>query len=224
MTWYPAEASQQSDFGRNTARSEPIRPGDWAETLSGNLGQNINDSLTDAATFFGTDTEFSPPPGQGGLGWGKALKTTIYVWGNPQTAGMSCTGGSTYCDDESLQETDTYTRPLPPPGSGTESVVGWKDVLVRGSSGTYQAVSPGQYRDMRVRFTHAYTVIFYENLQGSCTGCVNLPACSTDLVTGNGSEAVGFILNEQVSDPPPGEVCTGGWQVGGGVYTRQIEP
>lgn len=222
MTWYPSVATSQNDFGRG-GQSPQRRPGDWAEAFQGNLGNNVNDSLTDSAAFFGRETEFSPSVAQGGLGWGKAVFTTVYVWGMPQLPNMNCSGGFPYCDDTSVQESTSYTRPIG--GGEFETVNGWEDLEIRGSGNSYQARVIGLLgSELRVRFTKAYSVVFYQNLQGSCGGCIPFPGCG-NLPNPSSSEVYGFILNQRVSDPPPpGSGCPTGWNLGDGVYTRWVAP
>jgi hypothetical protein len=224
MTWYPSTADRINDFGRGGRSS--ARTGDWAEALYGNLGNNINDSLTDSAHFFGRETAFSPPVANGGLGWGKAVFTTVYVWGVPEPPAGTCSGNRAYCDDTSAQDSASYTINLP--GGGTQVVYGWQDLEVQSSSPTAsfqarRARGTAEADEMRLRFTKSYSVVFYENIQGSCGGCIPFPGCGT-LPSASSSEVYGFILNRHVSDPPPGSGCPTGWNVGDGVYTRQIEP
>lgn len=202
MTYYPANPS--TDGGRNGG--QPTRPGDWAETdYSGNHGQNIQEGMHDLARLYGTDTPLSPPTT---LNWGRAITRTIFVWGDPQSQLPS---------DKSSQDFVSCTG-----GNCTSSQI-WSDVNITGNpnAGWKTQGNPSTIR--RVRFTRAYTFVFYENMQGNygaCDppGCAYQPTCS--LPNLSGSQAIGFLANQ--TQPGPNGSC--GWQPHGATYTGQVPP
>jgi hypothetical protein len=71
-----------------------------------------------------------------------------------------------------------------------------------------------------VRLTRAIKVRFYANLQGNHGNAVAPTGCT--LPVRNSSQAWGLIMSQVVPGPPPGGGCN--WQVGGGVYSRIIDP
>jgi hypothetical protein len=106
---------------------------------------------------------------------------------------------------------------------------GWEDLLLKhtqGNNGGYDVTSlgigpgGGSVSVDRVRLTRALKVRFYANLQGNHGSAVAPAGCS--LPVRNSSQAWGLILSQVLPGPAPGGGCS--WQVGGGVYSRVIDP
>ncbi len=183
-------------------------PGDWGEVFNnGNGGNNISQPLHDVADQFGTTFDVSKPAAQGGLNWGNVLTRTLYLWGPDGTTVDDSTTAQIYCNPCKRSQQPDYT--------------GWGFIHVSGSAGNYSTDNPqgtGNEID-RVRFTGLYNVRIYANLQGNY-GPVMPPECSSWTWSPPNSIAYGLIIDAVV--PPSGGDCQ--WTVGGGVYSRSIDP
>lgn len=195
-TFYPSTTATR---GGTCCGAQANRPGDWAEIdYQGDLGRNRKESVEDAIEFFGTEGPLSGPP----LNWGLAITRTVFVWGEPEL-GLP--------NDRSVQKYSSYTtqEPCSPPRPRCSINVdhpAWLDVELSGSDGNYSVDVNNNNTPVRVRFTKAYTFIFY----------------AVPVSQGNSSSIKGFLINPMLPGPEPGS-CTS-WQTGSGVYYRQVDP
>jgi hypothetical protein len=217
------------------------RLGDWAETAqnAGNDPQTIQKAVHDLADQFGVTTALST-----NLNWGKAITTTIYVWGEPAPS-PSPTSGVVPGDNTSAQIWDTWYdqsdpcagTPTPDPSStvfptAVPTVSAWTDLNISGTHANYGATNvscggqspsiPNPTPAYRVRFTKAYTVVLYANLQGDGYGAQSAPNCPA--LPNAGSAVRGILPDIPLQDPSTETNCVSGWAPGGGVYFREIDP
>jgi hypothetical protein len=193
-TNYPSTAATQ---GGTCCGAQANRPGDWAEIgYNGDLGRNRKEAILAEIDSFGTTGPLSGAP----LNWGLAITRTVYVWGEPEAQLPSSKSTQHY--DPSAYTTQEQCSP---PRQGCTITVdhpAWVDVTLSGSNGSYNANNVD-----RVRFTKAYTFIFYR-----------VPVSG-----GNTSSVSAFLIYPAVPGPVGGD-CPAGWQTGSGVYYRQIDP
>ncbi len=220
---YPAGSGTWSPANRTTSgggRGAPTRPGDWIENYPADTRNvNIAGPLYTGAVQGTMIPYLSPPASQGGLNWGPASDRTIYLWG--PAALVPGTGSSEYA-----QEWQNGVAIPNCPGSNC-TYTGWED-LALGNSGSattpnYTVASnwhPGAVTLDRVRVSRAIKVRFFANLQGAGRGAQALSGCSLPALSSN--RAWGLILTTDVSGPVGTAPC--GWQVGGAVYSRLIDP
>ena len=213
-TWYP------SNVNTNWGRLYPAtnnRPGDWAETLNGNFGQNIQESLHDMLhdSNLSSLTPLSGPP----LNWGRAITATVFLWGD--SFPLDSTNRS---QDRSSQFLYKYTPPCPNPPNCPADEYHWQDTRINRTGSLQSCPNPPCYTytadndPQRLRFTRSMQFVFYENLQGNY-GAVGPGGCP---LPNAGSSAWGFLPSGFGPDPIPGGTC--GWQPANGTYARQIAP
>jgi Flp pilus assembly protein TadG len=222
----PASTGTRGPADRtNGAQGSTARPGDWIETYtSGNWGNGVSDPLY-ASALLGTSVPYFSPDPPNGLGWGPGLDRTVFLWG-PESIPV---GGSTR--DYAQEWESRVTIPNQYCHVGPCVYTGWEDLLLKhtqGNNGGYDVTSlgigPGGGGSVsvdRVRLTRAIKVRFYANLQGNHGSAIAPPGCSLPSPR-NSSQAWGLIMSQVVPGPPPGGGCN--WQVGGGVYSRIIDP
>jgi hypothetical protein len=214
-TWGPADRTNNGGQGGTP------RPGDWVETYtSGNWGNGVSDALYSSA-LLGTSVPYFSPDPPNGLGWGPGLDRTVFLWGPESIPG----NGSTR--DYAQEWQSTVTIPNPPCRIGPCVYTGWEDLTLSKNNNpnnvaysVSSAFHNGAVSLDRVRLTRALKVRFYANLQGNHGSAVAPAGCS--LPVRNSSQAWGLILSQVLPGPAPGGGCS--WQVGGGVYSRVIDP
>jgi hypothetical protein len=212
-TWGPANRTNNGGQGGTP------RPGDWIETYtSGNWGNGVSDALYSSALLGTSYPYFSPDP-PNGLGWGPALDRTIFLWGPESLPVNSST------TDYAQEWQSSVTIPNPPCSIGPCLYTGWEDLRLRNRPGNqgYDVDSTfhnGAVSVDRVRLTRAIKVRFYANLQGNHGNAVAPTGCT--LPVRNSSQAWGLILSQSLPGPSPGGGCN--WQIGGGTYSRVIDP
>jgi Flp pilus assembly protein TadG len=214
-TWGPANRTNNGGQGGTP------RPGDWIETYtSGNWGNGVSDALYSSALLGTSYPYFSPNP-PNGLGWGPALDRTIFLWGPESLPVNSST------TDYAQEWQSSVTIPNPPCSIGPCLYTGWEDLRLRNRPGNqgYDVDSTfhnGAVSVDRVRLTRAIKVRFYANLQGNRSNqTIAPPGCSLPSPL-NSSQAWGLILSQSLPGPSPGGGCN--WQIGGGTYSRVIDP
>jgi hypothetical protein len=210
---------------QNGANGNGARVGDWTETanITGSGGNNIQDAVHDLAAQYGFVTALTTE-----LNWGKAITRTVYVWGEPAPNPST---GVVPGDNKSAQVWDSWDGTKPNPCSGGQNnTSAWTDLSISGNypnngpnySASNVSCGNGSNSIDRVRFTKSYTFIFYANLQGNNYGAQSAPGCPT--LPNAGSAAWGILPDLSVPDPVPGGGCSTGWEPGGGVYSREVDP
>ena len=208
--------------------SDPNALGDWSEIYLGNYGQNVQDPLVYLIKY-ADDGGYTPISADWpeGLGWGRAITRTVYLWGEGglepgDTTATSAQKSREVCINPLNGNTCSCNNP-----NCVRDRVEWDYIDIDAYiAGNGDPMGDAAAAIERVRYTDAVQVVFYEHLNGG-GGDARCPDGTGVPSSNNSSEARGILPSANVGGPPPGPPgsgCPPGWIPGAGVYYRTINP